>query len=138
LIRKAQCSCGALSVDVEGEPAVISLCHCLECQRRTGAAFGVGAYYPKDQVRISGPSTEWQRSVEDRRLRFHFCPTCGSNVWWETDNHPGRVAIALGAFADPEYPAAARSVFERSKHHWLELPPSMEGYVAGRTSQRTR
>ena len=36
-IRHAACSCGQLHLTVEGESARISMCHCLECQRRTGA-----------------------------------------------------------------------------------------------------
>jgi hypothetical protein len=40
ITRHAPCSCGRLRVEVDGEPARISVCHCLECQRRTGTAFG--------------------------------------------------------------------------------------------------
>ena len=36
--RRAACSCGQLHLTIEGEPSRISMCHCLECQRRTGAA----------------------------------------------------------------------------------------------------
>jgi hypothetical protein len=36
-IRRAACSCGQLHLTIEGEPSRISMCHCLECQRRTGA-----------------------------------------------------------------------------------------------------
>jgi len=35
--RRAACNCGQLSLTIEGEPVRISMCHCLECQRRTGA-----------------------------------------------------------------------------------------------------
>ena len=35
--RRAACSCGQLHLTIEGEPSRISMCHCLECQRRTGA-----------------------------------------------------------------------------------------------------
>jgi hypothetical protein len=35
--RRAACSCGQLQLMIEGEPSRISMCHCLECQRRTGA-----------------------------------------------------------------------------------------------------
>ena len=35
--RRAACNCGQLSLTAEGEPVRISMCHCLECQRRTGA-----------------------------------------------------------------------------------------------------
>ena len=35
----AECSCGQLQVDADGDPVRISMCHCLACQRRTGSAF---------------------------------------------------------------------------------------------------
>jgi hypothetical protein len=35
--RHATCNCGQLRLTIEGEPSRISMCHCLECQRRTGA-----------------------------------------------------------------------------------------------------
>jgi hypothetical protein len=136
--RNARCSCGSLSVDADGEPAAISLCHCRECQRRTGAPFGIGAYYPAEQVRLSGPSTVWERSVEGRKLSFHFCPTCGSTVYWTADVHPGRVGVATGAFADPHFPAPMRSVFEVTRHDWVTLPEDVPGFVEGRNGKPSR
>lgn len=136
--RAAQCCCGALAAAAEGEPAVVSLCHCLECQRRTGAPFGVGAYYEEAQVRLSGPSKVYERSVEGRKLSFHFCPDCGSTVYWRAAGHPGRVAIAVGAFADPHFPKPARSVFERSRHDWVGVPLDIPGFTAGRDSAPSR
>lgn len=137
-MRIAQCCCGSLKAEAEGEPAVVSLCNCFECQRRTGSPFGVGAYYQSEQVRVSGPNSVYERSVEGRWLRFHFCPACGSTVYWHTANHPGRVGIAVGAFADPDFPAPQRSVFERSRHHWLQVPADIPGFLAGRDSEPSR
>ena len=136
--RVARCCCGSLEAKVEGEPAVISLCHCIECQRRTGSPFGVGAYYEAAQVTICGPSSVYERHVEDRWLRFHFCPTCGSTVYWQTANHPGRTGIAAGAFADPHFPKPVRSVFERSRHDWVLMPDDVPGFVAGKDSTPSR
>jgi len=136
--RKAQCCCGSLTAEADGEPAVISLCHCIECQRRTGSPFGVGAYYDAAQVRLAGATRVYERSVEGRFLKFHFCPDCGSTVYWQTANHPGRFGIAIGAFADPHFPAPARSVFERSRHDWVGVPESIPGFTAGRDSPPSR
>jgi hypothetical protein len=136
--RVAQCCCGSLRAEADGEPAVVSLCNCIECQRRTGSPFGVGAYYEAAQVRASGPSKIFQREVEGRWLRFHFCPNCGSTVYWQTANHPGRYGIAVGAFADPTFPKPMRSVFERSRHDWLAFGDDIPGFVAGRDSPPSR
>ena len=117
---------------------MVSLCHCLECQRRTGAPFGIGAYFEAGQVTLCGPSTVYERSVEGRKLSFHFCPRCGSTVYWTAQNHPGRVGIAVGAFADPHFPKPMRSVFERSRHDWLAMPAEIAGFTAARDSNPTR
>ena len=116
----------------------MSLCNCIECQRRTGSPFGVGAYYDAAQVSLSGPSRVYERFVEGRKLSFHFCPDCGSTVYWQTANHPGRYGIAVGAFADPQFPAPLRSVFERSRHDWVELPESVPGFTEGSAGPRSR
>jgi hypothetical protein len=52
--REAACHCGQLHLEVEGEPFVVSICHCLACQRRTGSAFGMQAAFRPDQVRAVG------------------------------------------------------------------------------------
>ena len=136
--RVAQCCCGSLKAEADGEPAVVSLCNCIECQRRTGSPFGVGAYYEAGQVRLAGATTVYEREVEGRKLSFHFCPRCGSTVYWTAANHPGRYGIAVGAFSDPHFPKPARSVFERSRHDWLSFPEDVPGFVAGRDSTPSR
>jgi hypothetical protein len=71
--RTAACCCGGLSVVTTGEPAVVSMCHCSECQRRTGSVLGVGAYFEQTRVRPEGPETTYTRAGQDnRKLTFHF------------------------------------------------------------------
>ena len=41
--RRAQCSCGQLAAICAGEPVRVSVCHCLECKRRSGSAFSNNA-----------------------------------------------------------------------------------------------
>jgi len=55
-------------------------------------------------------------------LTFHFCPTCGSTVYWEGEGFPGFVAVAIGTFADPNFPAPTIAVWEESRHPWISLP----------------
>ena len=104
--RHAACSCGQLHLSIEGEPSRISMCHCLECQRRTGAVISNQARFRREQVTLAGKATTWVRTAESgNALTFHFCPTCGSTVYWEGEGFPGYVAVAIGNFADPNFPA---------------------------------
>ena len=43
---------------IEGEPSRISMCHCLDCQRRTGAETSNQARFSREQVTFAGKATE--------------------------------------------------------------------------------
>ena len=114
--RIAHCSCGSLRVETTGEPTLVAACHCRECQRRTGTPYGVSAYFKKAQVRAEGANKIYIRDgQEGRKIRFCFCPTCGTSVYWETDYLPDQIGVAVGTFADPSFPAPTLSVWEESR-----------------------
>jgi hypothetical protein len=141
-IRRAACSCGQLHLSIEGEPSRISMCHCLECQRRTGAVISNQARFRREQVTFAGKATAWMRTAESgNALTFHFCPTCGSTVYWEGEGFPGYVAVAIGSFADPNFPAPTIGVWEESRHP-LGLPAARDAAQAhgeaGVTKQTSR
>lgn len=119
--RTASCSCGALQVTCTGEAARISMCHCIACQRRTGAPLSAQSRFKREQVAVSGASTRYARAADSgNTVTFHFCPTCGSTVFWELSGFPDLIAVALGMFADPAYPPPKVSVWERTRHPWTE------------------
>jgi hypothetical protein len=118
--RTATCSCGQLGIVCEGEPVSVSLCHCLECQRRTGGPFGIAAFFPRAAVAATGRATDYVRPSDSGfPVTFHFCPECGSTVWWEPARKPDFVAVAPGAFADPAFPGPEKSVYGQNRHHWV-------------------
>ena len=121
--RTASCSCGNVTVTCAGEPAKVSLCHCTECQRRTGSAFGIAAFFAREAVAASGRTNTFRRPADSGfDVVFHFCPQCGGTVWWEPGRMPDLVAVAAGAFADPDFPAPSQVVYGRHRHRWVRLP----------------
>jgi len=124
---EAACSCGRLRAEASGDPVRVTLCHCLACQRRTGSAFGAAARFPSDRVQVSGDFTEYVRRSDDGDDRsFRFCPECGSTVFYTTDDEPGMIAIPVGAFADPSFPAPTMAVYGARQHPWVELADEVE------------
>jgi hypothetical protein len=121
--RRASCSCGQLQLTIEGEPTRISMCHCLECQRRTSAVFSNQARFTPEQVSVEGAATEWTRKAESGSLvTFRFCPVCGSTVYWTSESFPGYIVVAIGGFGDSNFPAPTIAVWEGSRHPWVKLP----------------
>jgi hypothetical protein len=129
MTRIAQCCCGALRAKVTGEPAIVGACHCIECQRRTGSPFGVSCYFPKSQVRTGGPDRVYVRSSDaGRKIELHFCPDCGSTVFWYPDVVPDLIGIAVGAFADPSMPRPTVSVWETTQHPWVAFGHELDHF----------
>jgi hypothetical protein len=97
----------------------VSVCHCLDCQRRTGSAFSAQARFPRDRVTLSGEASTYVRVGDSgRKAHDRFCPRCGSTVAYTNENLPELIAIPLGAFADPGFPPPRFSVYEARKHPW--------------------
>jgi hypothetical protein len=110
---------------VEGDPFHVSICHCRACQRRTGSAFGMQAGFRADQVRVDGRHTDYARTSDeaDRRVHvFHFCPDCGSTVFYTEPDAPDLLVVMVGAFADRDFPPPTESSYGVRRHRWFPLP----------------
>ena len=125
--RTASCSCGQLQLVASGEPVRISVCHCLACQRRTGSVFGQQARFPADAVVLQGSATEYTRTADSgTKITYHFCPRCGSTVYYQSEDQKELIAVPVGTFADPTFPAPKVSVYESRKHEWITMPSNIE------------
>jgi len=122
--RIATCVCGQLIARCSGDPAQVSLCHCLGCQRRTGSTYGIAAFFPQESVVVTGDTRAYSRSSDSgHSVTFHFCPHCGSTVYWKAARKPEMVAVAVGAFADPAFPAPSQAVYSEHRHQWVPSRP---------------
>ena len=138
--RVASCNCGQLKVTCTGsDPDRIVMCNCFLCQKQTGSAFSLQARFPNEQVKIEGKSTAWKFPIEGAEptpyrtcagsdgvktdsaadlVTSHFCPQCGSTVYYYRKSDPARTGIKVGAFADPTFPPPMGSGFEEYAHPW--------------------
>jgi tetratricopeptide (TPR) repeat protein len=77
----------------------------------------VGSY--KDYSRISDEA--------DRKEHvFHFCPECGSQVFYTEPTEPDLIVVSVGAFADPSFPPPTESGYDSRRHPWIRLPDTIE------------
>jgi hypothetical protein len=137
---QASCQCGSLTAEIQdgAEPMVVA-CHCIDCQKRSGSPFGTMAYYPVTFVNFAGEAREYARPTDsDNTFTTGFCPTCGSTLYGKASGFPGIVGVTFGTIDERKLPAPVRSVYEQSRHHWVQMPAETQGFVRGRNSERTR
>ena len=121
----AACVCEQFTLSCSGDPAQVTLCHCLACQRRTGSTYGIAAFYPRESVRVTGDATAYTRQSDSGYpVTFYFCPHCGATVYWKASRKPEMVAVAVGAFADPAFPAPSQAVYPEYRHRWVPNFPA--------------
>jgi hypothetical protein len=128
-VRTASCVCGQLKLEIEGELRGVGVCHCLACQQRTGSVFAALAGFAPP-YRMIGTATEYVRTGDaGAQFRFRFCPICGSTVFHTEEGFEARgVSVAVGAFADPSFPAPQDSVYDCRRHGWVKLPDDVQAY----------
>jgi len=121
-MRHAACRCGALRAECSGEPVRVSVCHCHDCQRRTGSAFSAQARFPAAAVIMEGEARTYTHIADSgNKGRFHFCPACGSTIAYEIDAMPGLIAIPFGALAGTDLPPPVYSIYESRKADWVSI-----------------
>jgi hypothetical protein len=120
--RDGGCQCGALRYRLEGEPLGLAVCHCRECQRQSGSAFGMSLAVRSDSFRVlSGELRRFAvRCDSGRTKQCAFCPECGTRIHHQT--HPAFLSIKAGTLDDTSGLAPAAHYWTARKQPWLPLP----------------
>ena len=128
--REAACACGDFRLTLTGEPMLVSACCCTRCQRRTGSFFGVTAYFePAQLVARHGEAATFRRDGGSSTI--HFCPRCGSSLFWLLDDYDDLIGVAGGALADPTLPGPHRITHRATGHPFVCAPEGVPVYEDG-------
>jgi hypothetical protein len=79
---------------------------------------------------LAGATKIFVRAVEgsERTIANHFCPDCGSTVYWTLDLRPQHIGIAVGSFTDPAFKQPTRAVWAQHRHDWVALPADIPSF----------
>ena len=121
--REGGCQCGAVRYRYEGEPISLAVCHCTECQRQSGSAFGMSLTVHKQDFRLlQGELKTFDRKADSgRTVTCAFCPECGTRIYHEPQYRQGAINIKPGTFDDTSFLQPVLEVWTVRKHGWLEI-----------------
>ena len=117
------CHCGFITVEGEADPERVSICHCTDCQTRTGSAFGVIVPIPGNTFKMKGqPTTYLKTTAESGSPRVQtFCPKCGSSIYSTTPGEglQASYTMRVGILAQRDQLEPKRQNWFRSARSWV-------------------
>ena len=121
----AYCACGNASITVNAKPAMHGVCHCTNCKRRPGSAFGISAYFDRNSVVATTGEMivyAFHHTAQNHDQERHFCKTYGTTLYWFLSALPEKIGIAGGCFEDIEFSQPDMSVSHLKKASWVGVP----------------
>ncbi len=130
-LTTGQCLCGAVRYSITGAPLRMAHCHCLDCQRASGAGHMSVAFFKAEQVEITGETKAYPVTAESGNINSrYFCPLCGGRVATENSARPGMIGVTVGSMNEKDWFAPHAVVFTRHRESWDQTPldvPNFEG-----------
>jgi hypothetical protein len=129
-IREGGCQCGAVRYAIHGEPVWLAVCHCKECQRQSGSAFGMSLIVRKGQfVLQQGQLKHFTRTSDSNRpVVCAFCPECGTRIYHEPRYLEGVVNVKPGTLDDTSWLQPNLHAWTARKQPWLKLEEGLPAF----------
>ena len=130
------CQCGALRYEVRAEPIAVWACHCSQCRKQSGSAFGLSMAIPLEAlVFTSGEPAVWTRAADSGHMvDCLFCSQCGSRIAHRRHDHQGRITLKPGTLDSIGWFAPAAHYFTGDAPAWVQ--PLLEGDHAPASDSR--
>ena len=119
MVLESGCRCGAARYEVSGKPEHVSLCHCRDCQRASGApVVAWGAFNKNDFHVLFGNAKTRNSSGQSMRS---FCADCVSSLWFVNEQYlPDIVDIQVATLDDPEALAPILQIQTAERIGWMK------------------
>lgn len=132
-MSSAQCTCGNVSFDIQGQPRFRARCHCTICQRFNTAPFGDIVVFRADDVELPAAGTvDFQTYRAPPNVRRGVCSSCNQPVLerFESPLFP-KLRFVPAALMDPgDLPEVSFDVFyERRVADIDDGRPKYTGYI---------
>jgi len=114
------CHCGAIAWEGDVDPAKVTVCHCGDCQRFSGAAFRASVpSKAQDFVVLRGEPVRYVKTAESGNRRVQaFCGQCGTPLYSADAENPGSFNLRIGALAERAHLPPQRQIWCEAALPW--------------------
>jgi len=124
------CQCGAIRYEVADAPKRLVVCHCSDCQRQSGSAFGMTLIVSEEEFHLTKGDlkTYASKSAAGRAKLGAFCPECGTRIYHKPEWRKGTVSVKPGTLDDTSWLKPEMHLWTCSKQPWVIIQEGVEAY----------
>lgn len=121
MMHTGGCICGAVRYEITGEPHVTYVCHCTDCRRQSGSAFGLTSVLTADQLKITRGELKTQTRVAEsgRTLTRYFCPECGTWIYNVPESLPTNRRLTTRVGCDLRFTSGSEALCRGSRYRQM-------------------
>ena len=125
-----ECNCSAVTYKIRSKSLLTYVCHCGNCQKRSGSAFGMGMIIPIDDIEIQGKLSCWERisDVGNRNPRYS-CAVCGNVIYGLGAYTPGFAKLMPGTLRDTSEIRPDVHIWVSRAQKWVSIPTDILQYA---------
>ncbi len=103
-------------------------CHCTECQKQSGSAYGLALWVRLDSMEIQGPQPlRWTRlTPSGKTMHCDFCPACGTRLFHRIEGNDGILSIKPGTLNSRPLPQPVAEVWTDRAHAWARMGQGLQ------------
>ena len=83
--HKGECFCGAVHVEVSGEPEAMGYCHCRSCRSWSGGPVNAFTLWKPNAVQVTAGAEQVATFQKTEASQRQYCKKCGGHLM---TNHP--------------------------------------------------
>ena len=123
------CACGGVKLAIAGEPIGTRQCWCRQCQQIAAGGPTHNAIFKGEDVVLSGDlaASTWVAG-SGNTLTFHFCPSCGTQVYGQSSARLHLKTVRMGMIDEPHGLSPQVVIWTQDAPAWAHIDPSLEQY----------
>lgn len=119
------CQCGAVRYRLTRRPHAAYRCHCTDCRKFSGAAFGISMPTDRDSVELlrGEPAVYHKLADSGRVVQMFYCPHCLTRLWQHPHGDSTLAVLRAGTLDNLDWAVPVGNIWTRSKVAWVEIDP---------------
>lgn len=128
-IWKGSCLCGTIRYEATGDPMMTGHCHCLDCQKSSGADHTSMLAFPAEAVKVTGKLANFDSKADSgATVTRSFCPKCGSSVIGRSSGMPGMMTVTVGTLDGAQGFKPMMRVYDKRRRTWDAIDTALPSF----------